>query len=145
MDQLQMAAISQANIKCCGSHCGVFNRGEDGPSQMGLEDIALFRTIPGSTIFYPSDAVSTERAVELSANTKGICYIRTSRPETAIIYENTEKFEVGKAKVVKKSDEDRVLIIAAGIISTRSSESVGITSIRENLSEGSRSLYNQAD
>ncbi|GIX67302.1 transketolase [Caerostris extrusa] len=69
MDQLRMAAISQANIKCCGSHCGV-SIGEDGPSQMGLEDIALFRTIPGSTIFYPSDAVSTERAVELSANTK---------------------------------------------------------------------------
>ncbi|GIY52764.1 hypothetical protein CDAR_371401 [Caerostris darwini] len=114
MDQLRMAAISQANIKCCGSHCGV-SIGEDGPSQMGLEDIALFRTIPGSTIFYPSDAVSTERAVELSANTKGICYIRTSRPETPVIYENTEKFEVGKAKVVKKSDEDRVLIIAAGI------------------------------
>ncbi|GFT09878.1 transketolase [Nephila pilipes] len=82
---------------------------------MGLEDIALFRTLPGSTVFYPSDAVSTERAVELSANTKGICYIRTSRPETPVIYNNDETFEVGKAKVVKKSDQDQVLIVAAGV------------------------------
>ncbi|XP_055936011.1 transketolase-like [Argiope bruennichi] len=114
MDQLRMAAISQANIKCCGSHCGV-SIGEDGPSQMGLEDIALFRTIPGCTVFYPSDAVSTERAVELAANIKGICYIRTSRPETPVIYENTDMFEVGKGRVVKKSDKDQVLVVAAGV------------------------------
>ncbi|GFY63653.1 transketolase-like protein 1 [Trichonephila inaurata madagascariensis] len=82
---------------------------------MGLEDIALFRTLPGSTVFYPSDAVSTERAVELSANTTGICYIRTSRPETPVLYDNDEKFEVGKAKVVKKSDKDKILIVAAGV------------------------------
>ncbi|GFR09802.1 transketolase [Trichonephila clavata] len=109
-----IAEQNLANIKCCGSHCGV-SIGEDGPSQMGLEDIALFRTLPGSTVFYPTDAVSTERAVELSANTTGICYIRTSRPETPVIYENDEKFEVGKAKVVKKSDKDKILIVAAGV------------------------------
>lgn len=66
---------------------------------MGLEDLAVFRTLPGSTVFYPSDAVSTEKACELAANTQGICYIRTSRPETPVIYENSEDFFVGKAKV----------------------------------------------
>ena len=73
--------------------------GEDGPSQMALEDLSMFRSIPGSTVFYPSDAVSTERAVELAANTKGVCFIRTSRPNVPVIYKNDEKFEVGQAKV----------------------------------------------
>lgn len=113
-DQLRMAAISQANIKCCGSHAGI-SIGEDGPSQMGLEDISLFRSLPGSTVFYPSDAVSTERACELAANTQGICFIRTSRPNTPVIYGNDEVFTVGKAKVVKKSDSDQVLLIGAGV------------------------------
>lgn len=113
-DQIRMGAISQTNVNFVGSHCGV-SIGEDGPSQMGLEDIALFRTIPGSTVFYPSDAVSTERAVELAANTKGVCFIRTSRPNTAVIYENTDKFEVGKARVVRQSANDSVLLIGAGI------------------------------
>ena len=67
---------------------------------MGLEDLAMFRAIPGCTVFYPSDAVSTERAVELAANTKGLCYIRTSRPNVPVIYSNNEEFVVGKAKVV---------------------------------------------
>lgn len=113
-DQIRMGAISQTNVNFVGSHCGV-SIGEDGPSQMGLEDIALFRTIPGSTVFYPSDAVSTERAVELAANTKGVCFIRTSRPNTAVIYSNEEKFAAGKAKVVKQSGKDQVLLIGAGI------------------------------
>lgn len=88
-----MGAISQSNINIVGSHCGV-SIGEDGPSQMGLEDIALFRSIPGSTVFYPGDAVSCERAVEMAANTKGICFIRVNRPATAVIYANDEVFEV---------------------------------------------------
>jgi len=113
-DQIRMGAISSTNVNFVGSHCGV-SIGEDGPSQMGLEDIALFRTIPGSTVFYPSDAVSCERAVELAANTPGVCFIRTSRPNTAVLYENNEKFEIGKAKVVKQSDNDSVLLIGAGI------------------------------
>lgn len=66
---------------------------------MALEDIAMFRSVPGSTVFYPSDAVSCERAVELAANTKGVCFIRTSRPNTAVIYENNEHFAIGQAKV----------------------------------------------
>lgn len=79
-DQIRMGAISQTNVNFVGSHCGV-SIGEDGPSQMALEDLAMFRAIPGSTVFYPSDAVSTERAAELAANTKGVCFIRTSRPD----------------------------------------------------------------
>lgn len=113
-DQLRMGAISQANIKCCGSHCGV-SIGEDGPSQMGLEDIAMFRTLPSSTVFYPSDAVATERACELAANTQGICFIRTSRPNTAVIYANDEPFAIGKAKVIKKSASDVAVVISAGV------------------------------
>lgn len=113
-DQIRMGAISQTNVNFVGSHCGV-SIGEDGPSQMGLEDIAMFRAIPGSTVFYPSDAVSCERAVELAANTKGVCFIRTSRPNTAVLYTNEQKFEVGKAFVVRQSAKDDVLFVSAGI------------------------------
>lgn len=113
-DNFRMGVISQTNLNVVGSHCGV-SIGEDGPSQMGLEDIAMFRTLPGCTVFYPSDAVSTERAVELAANTKGICYIRVSRPATEVVYKNEEPFQIGKAKVLHKSDKDVALVIAAGI------------------------------
>jgi len=113
-DNLRMGVISQTNLNVVGSHCGV-SIGEDGPSQMALEDIAMFRSLPGATIFYPSDAVSTERAVELAANTRGVCYIRVSRPATAVIYANDEQFEIGKAKIVRRSKEDKVLVVAAGI------------------------------
>lgn len=90
-----MGAISQTNVNFVGSHCGV-SIGEDGPSQMGLEDLAMFRAVPGSTVFYPCDAVSCERAVELAANTKGICYLRINRPATKILYANNTKFQVSK-------------------------------------------------
>uniref|UniRef100_G3WYF5 Transketolase n=1 Tax=Sarcophilus harrisii TaxID=9305 RepID=G3WYF5_SARHA len=113
-DQIRMAAISESNINLCGSHCGV-SIGEDGPSQMALEDLAMFRSIPNGTVFYPSDAVSTEKAVELAANTKGICFIRTSRPENAIIYNNNENFQIGQAKVVLKSKDDQITVIGAGV------------------------------
>lgn len=113
-DQLRMGAISQTNINCVGSHCGV-SIGEDGPSQMALEDLALFRSIPGSTVFYPSDPVSCERAVELAANTLGLCFIRSSRPNTPVIYSNNETFQVGKAKVIRQGNDDKVLVIGAGI------------------------------
>jgi len=113
-DQLRMGAISQTNANFSGSHCGI-SIGEDGPSQMALEDLAMFRAIPGCTVFYPSDAVSAERAVELAANTKGMCFIRTSRPNVPVIYDNTEEFHVGKAKIVRQSNEDQVTIIGACI------------------------------
>jgi transketolase len=105
-----MGAISQTNLKLVGSHAGV-SIGEDGPSQMGLEDLAMFRTIPNCTVFYPSDAVSTERATELAAQLPGMCFIRVSRPATPVVYSNDEVFEVGKAKVLKKSGSDKVLVI----------------------------------
>uniref|UniRef100_A0A8C7UJ69 transketolase n=1 Tax=Oncorhynchus mykiss TaxID=8022 RepID=A0A8C7UJ69_ONCMY len=113
-DQLRMAAISESNINLCGSHCGV-SIGEDGPSQMGLEDIAMFRAIPTATIFYPSDGVSTEKAVELAANTKGVCFIRTSRPENTVLYNSNEDFHVGQAKVWRPIIDDHVTVIGAGV------------------------------
>ena len=114
MDQLRMGVISRANIKCVGSHCGI-SIGEDGPSQMGLEDLALFRSLPGSVVFYPCDAVSTERVVALAAEHRGLVYIRTSRPKTAVIYDNREVFRVGGSKVLRSSQEDRLLVVAAGV------------------------------
>ena len=113
-DQIRMSAISQANIKYAGSHCGV-SIGEDGPSQMGLEDIAMFRAIPEAVVLYPSDAVAAERLVAEAAAHQGIVYIRTSRPKTAILYEATEDFPIGGCKILKRSAEDRVTIIGAGV------------------------------
>lgn len=113
-DQIRMAAISYSKINICGTHVGV-SIGEDGGSQMALEDLAMFRSIPNSTVFYPSDAVSMERAVELSCNTKGISYIRASRPETPVIYKNDEVFKVGKAKVIAKSDNDNICLVGGGV------------------------------
>ncbi|XP_019506124.1 PREDICTED: transketolase-like protein 2 isoform X2 [Hipposideros armiger] len=113
-DQIRMGAISQTSINLIGSHCGV-SIGEDGPSQMALEDLAMFRSIPNCTVFYPSDAVSTERAIYLAANTKGMCFIRTSRPETAVIYTPQENFEIGQAKVIRHSVNDKVTVIGAGV------------------------------
>ena len=113
-DFIRMANYSKANIKFVGSHVGV-HIGEDGPSQMGLEDISMFLSVPNSTILYPSDAPSTEYLTKEMLNLKGISYLRTTRGTTPVIYSEKEKFPVGKFKVVKKSKSDKVLIIAAGI------------------------------
>jgi len=113
-DQIRMGAISQTKLKMAGSHVGV-SIGEDGPSQMALEDLAMFRAINNCHVFYPSDAVSCERAVELAANIPHMCYIRTSRPATLSVYKNDEKFEIGQGKVVRQSDNDTCLLIGAGI------------------------------
>ncbi len=113
-DQLRMAAISRSNINLCGSHCGV-SIGEDGPSQMGLEDLAMFRAIPGATVLYPSDAVAAERLTEAAARLPGMCYVRTSRPKMPILYANDEKFPVPGFKVLRQSSSDRATVIAAGV------------------------------
>lgn len=113
-DNVRMAAISRANINLCGSHCGV-SIGEDGPSQMALEDIAMFRAVHGSAVFYPSDAVSTERLVDTMARRVGINYLRTSRPKFPILYSKDEKFPIPGFKVQRKSDQDKVTVIGAAV------------------------------
>jgi transketolase len=113
-DQIRVAGISQANLKLVGSHVGV-SIGEDGPSQMALEDIAMMRAIAGSVVLYPSDAVSTEKLLEQMAQKKGICFLRTSRPKTPVIYNNDEPFPIGGAKVVRQNAGDKVTVVAAGV------------------------------
>jgi transketolase len=114
-DQIRMAGYSRPrHLVFAGSHVGV-SIGEDGPSQMGLEDLAMFRTVFGSTVFYPSDAVSAERLTALAAKTEGIVYIRTSRPKTKVLYPNTESFTVGGSKVVRSSPKDSATVVAAGV------------------------------
>ena len=113
-DQVRMAAISRSSIKLCGSHCGI-SIGEDGPSQMALEDIASFRAIHSSTVLYPSDAYSTERLTEAAARMPGITYIRTSRPKTPLLYSATDIFPVPGFHVLRQSANDRALIIGGGI------------------------------
>ncbi|HEX7569288.1 MAG TPA: transketolase [Verrucomicrobiae bacterium] len=111
-DQIRVAGISSANLKLVGSHVGV-SIGEDGPSQMALEDIALFRAVVGSSVLYPSDAVATEKLLEEMAKTHGIQFLRTSRPKTPVIYGNDEKFPIGGAKVLRTGD--KVTVVAAGV------------------------------
>ncbi len=111
-DFIRMAAISQADIRLCGSHAGV-SIGEDGPSQMALEDLASFRAVHGSTVLYPSDANQTAKLVATMADLEGISFMRTTRGATAVIYGPDEEFPVGGAKVVR--DGDDVTIVGAGI------------------------------
>lgn len=113
-DQIRMTQYSDANINFVGSHAGV-SIGQDGPSQMGLEDIAMMRSILNSVILYPSDAVSTEKLVREAAKQKGIVYIRTTRSSTPVIYSYDEEFPIGRAKVVKESDKDLFTVVGAGI------------------------------
>jgi transketolase len=114
-DFIRMAAYSRpSHLVLCGSHAGV-SIGEDGPSQMALEDLAMMRAITGATVFYPSDGVSSERLVELAAKTPGIVYIRTTRPKTRVLYTNDEPFAVGGSKTPRASAKDLVTVVAAGI------------------------------
>ena len=113
-DFVRMAAISRANLKLVGSHAGV-SIGEDGPSQMALEDLAEFRAVHGSTVLYPSDANQTAKLVEAMADLVGIVFLRTTRANTPVVYEAGEDFPVGGAKVVRSSESDDVALIGAGI------------------------------
>jgi len=113
-DQIRMSQYSDPNIKCVGSHAGV-TIGEDGASQMGLEDFAMFRTPLNSVVLYPSDAVSTEKLVEEAAKPHGLVYIRTTRQATPVIYNNEEEFPIGGSKVLRESTNDLVTVIAAGV------------------------------
>jgi transketolase len=111
-DFIRMAAVSQANIRLCGSHAGV-SIGEDGPSQMALEDLAMMRAVHGSTVLYPSDANQTAKLVAAMADRDGIVFMRSTRAATPIIYGAEEDFPIGGARVVREGDD--VTIVGAGI------------------------------
>jgi transketolase len=113
-DQIRMSQYSNPNLKFVGSHAGV-SIGQDGASQMGLEDLAMFRSLLDSVVLYPSDAVSTERLVERAAEHDGIVYLRTTRAGTPVIYTADEDFEIGGSKVLRASDDDVATVVAAGI------------------------------
>ncbi|GAA4431952.1 transketolase [Bremerella cremea] len=112
-DQIRMARYSNPNLKFVGSHAGV-EIGPDGPSQMGLEDLAMFRTVMDAAILYPCDAVATERCVEQLANHEGIGYLRTTRGKLPVIYDDKEQFLIGGSKTLRESDDDEVTLISAG-------------------------------
>ncbi|MFA6527016.1 MAG: transketolase [Candidatus Babeliales bacterium] len=114
-DQIRMAGIGRNALRLCGSHCGV-SIGQDGPSQMALEDIACMRTVPHSVVLYPSDSVSTYKLVELMANYHdGISYLRTTRADTSILYGKDEVFTLGGSKVLRYASGARACVVAAGI------------------------------
>ncbi|MBI2577196.1 transketolase, partial [Candidatus Woesearchaeota archaeon] len=113
-DQIRMGALSSPPITVCGSHAGV-SIGEDGGSQMGLEDIGMFRALPNSSVFYPSDAVSAEKLVHLAATLPGVKYIRTTRAKTPVLYDGKEQFKPGEFKVIRESSKDKAVLCGSGI------------------------------
>lgn len=113
-DFVRMASISGAGINLVGSHAGVAI-GQDGPSQMGLEDLAMFRAVYGSTVLYPCDGNQTAKLVGAMAGLDGIRYLRTSRGESPVVYHPDEEFPVGGSKVLRSSEEDRLTVVAAGV------------------------------
>jgi transketolase len=113
-DFVRMAAVSRANIALAGSHAGV-SIGEDGPSQMALEDLASFRAVHGSTVLYPSDPNQTAALVPQMAEREGIVFMRTTREKTPVLYEPGEAFTIGGSRVVRRSDADAVTLVGAGI------------------------------
>lgn len=113
-DFIRMAAVSRADLRLCGSHAGV-SIGEDGPSQMGLEDLAMMRAVHGSTVLYPADGNAAARLTLAMAEIPGISYLRTTREKTPILYGPEERFEVGGSKVLRASGTDEATIVGAGI------------------------------
>ena len=113
-DFIRMGAISGVDLRLSGSHCGV-EIGADGPSQMGLEDLAMMRTVHGSTVLYPSDATSTAALVAAMAHNPGISYLRTTRGAYPVIYEAHEAFAIGGSKVLRSSEHDEVTLVGAGV------------------------------
>jgi transketolase len=113
-DFIRMAAISHASVRLVGSHAGV-EIGADGPSQMGLEDLAMMRAVQGSSVFYPSDAVSAAALVDVMAETDGITYLRTTRGAYPVLYDHGESFPAGGSKVLRFCPSDAVTLIGAGV------------------------------
>ena len=114
VDQIRMGVVSRADLRLCGSHAGV-SIGEDGPSQMAMEDLAIFRALAGSTVLYPSDGASAVALTEEMARLKGISYIRTTREATPALYKTDEDFPIGGAKTLVSTDHDDVTLVGAGI------------------------------
>ena len=113
-DFVRMAAVGRANIALAGSHAGV-SIGEDGPSQMALEDLAMMRAVYGSTVLYPADGNSAAKLVAMTADLEGVSYVRTTRENTEKLYEATETFPIGGSKTLRSSDSDRVTLVGAGV------------------------------
>ena len=113
-DFIRMSGVSFSNVKYAGSHAGV-SIGEDGPSQMALEDLAMMRAVPGCAVVYPCDGVSTERLIVEMAKYKGPAYMRTSRPKTPVIYESGETFPIGGSKVLRRGGNDEAVVVGAGV------------------------------
>lgn len=113
-DQIRMAQYSEVSLICVGSHAGV-SIGEDGASQMGLEDIAMFRSLIKSTVLYPSDATATVALTQLAYVTKGIVYVRTTRKDTPVLYASDTAFRIGGSHILRKSDQDVATVVASGI------------------------------
>src|SRR5439155_10322033 len=113
-DFVRMAAVSRANLRLCGSHAGV-SIGEDGPSQMALEDLAMMRAVHGSTVLYPADANATAALTRAIADLPGIVYLRNTREKTPKLYGADEAFPIGGSKTVRSSTDDRVTLVSAGV------------------------------
>src|SRR5262249_8208274 len=113
-DFIRMGAISRASLRLCGSHAGG-SIGEDGPSQMGLEDLARYRAVHGSAVLHPCDGNQTARLVQAMVDREGITYLRTLRPATPVIYGPDEEFEVGGSRMLRSSDSDDVTIVGCGV------------------------------
>ena len=113
-DFVRMGGVSFSNVKFSGSHCGV-SIGEDGPSQMALEDLAMMRSVPGCAVLYPCDGMSTERLIVEMTRRQGMAYMRTSRPKTPVLYGPDETFPIGGSKVLRQSANDAAVVVGAGI------------------------------
>ena len=142
-DFVRMAAVSRASIKLAGSHAGV-SIGEDGPSQMALEDLAAFRAVWSSTVLYPSDANQTAKLVETMVDLDGIVFMRTTRANTAVIYGPDEEFPVGGSKVVRETVDDEVVIVGAGITLHEALAAADYAGAGRRVREGDRPLLGQA-
>lgn len=129
-DQIRMASLSESRITFVGSHAGV-SIGVDGGSQMGLSDIAMFRAIFGSTVMYPSDVISARKILQLVQDVRGISYVRTTREKTSFIYDEDEEFMIGGSKLLRHSDKDEAVIIAAGITVHEALKAYEILQIRD--------------
>jgi transketolase len=113
-DVIRMATVSRANLRLCGSHAGV-SIGEDGPSQMALEDLAMMRALNGSTVLYPADGASTVALVRSMSELPGISYLRTTREATPVLYVPDEPFPIGGSKTLRSGPADRVALVGAGV------------------------------